>query len=330
MIANITKDDNVLDITYNPSIIKVIESVEEGSAKALLRNFKRIASESKNKQLIGDVTRLEKKIQGYKALDKENLRLKEEKNNIKTELDIEKQKNIYLSVRKPLSEDAEKLIHLINFNLIEVDEKVVALIDTIKNKSLSRAQLLKELSELKFFTEKTRKISEIATRANYKYEAELQWVDIPTYVKEYLSVYNDIKKTENKTSKAVEIDIIENGSKLKKYISPIEIAIFLDNLISNSIKWRDDEKKTSIKVEMRNINPNKLEILFSDNGKGLVAKFMKIPEKIFELGVTETNGTGIGLNSAKKTLEEIGGKIQFIGNNVTALKGACFKIIISK
>ena len=120
------------------------------------------------------------------------------------------------------------------------------------------------------------------------------------------------------------------GAKLKKYISPIEIAILADNLISNAIKWRDDGKKTSIQVDIRNINTDKIEILFSDNGKGVVSKFLKMPGKIFELGVTETKGSGIGLNSAKRTLEEIGGKIDFAGNNVTKFKGACFKIIISK
>lgn len=329
-IANITKDDSILDISYNSDILKIVEDTEQGGAKSLIKNFKRIASETNNEKLLKDAAKLEKKFQGYRALDKENVHLKEEKDIIKSELEIEKQKNIYLSVRKPLSEDAEKLIHSINFNLVEIDEKVIELIDKIKKNNLPKNALLKELSELKFFTEKSRKISEIATRANYKYEAEQQWIDIPTYLKEYLSVYNDIKKTEDKSSKVVEILINDNGAKLKKYISPIEIAILVDNLISNSIKWRDDGKKTSIQVDIRNINPDKIEILFSDNGKGVLSKFLKMPEKIFELGVTETKGSGIGLNSAKRTLEEIGGKIEFVGNNVTKFKGACFKIIISK
>ncbi|MDP1811730.1 MAG: ATP-binding protein [Sediminibacterium sp.] len=329
-IANITKDDTILNITYNSDIIKIVEDTEQGSAKSLIKNFKRIASETKNERLLKDAVKLEKKFEGYRALDKENVRLKEEKDIVKSELEIEKQKNVYLSVRKPLSEDAEKLIHSINFNLVEIDEKVIELIDKIKKNHLPKNALLKELSELKFFTEKSRKISEIATRANYKYEAEQQWIDIPTYLKEYLSVYNDIKKTEDKSSKAVEILINDNGAKLKKYISPIEIAILADNLISNAIKWRDDAKKTSIRVDIRNINPDKIEILFSDNGKGVLSKFLKMPGKIFELGVTETKGSGIGLNSAKRTLEEIGGKIDFVGNNVTKFKGACFKIIISK
>ena len=103
-----------------------------------------------------------------------------------------------------------------------------------------------------------------------------------------------------------------------------------DNLISNSIKWKDSNKKTTIQVDIRNINSDKIEVLFSDNGQGLSSKFDKTPEKIFELGVTQTKGSGIGLNSVRRTLEELGGKIEFNGNNVTQQKGACFKIIFSK
>jgi signal transduction histidine kinase len=329
-IANITKDDSILDITYNSNIVKIVEDTEQSSAKALIKNFKRIASETENETLLKDAAKLEKKFLGYRALDKENVDLHKQKESIQTELEIEKQKNVYLSVRRPLSEDAEKLIHSINFNLAEIDEKVVDMIDRINANHLSKSQLLKELGELKFFTEKSRKISEIATRANYKYDAEQQWIDIPTYLKEYLSIYNDIKKTEDRNNKGVEVIVNDSSSKLKKYISPIEIAILADNLISNSIKWKDSNKKTTIQVDIKNISDDKIEILFSDNGQGLSSKYLKNPDKIFDLGVTQTKGSGIGLNSVKRTLAELGGKIDFHGNNVTDQKGACFKITISK
>ena len=63
---------------------------------------------------------------------------------------------------------------------------VVGLINKLKSKNISKETISKELVELKFFTEKSRKLSEIATRANYKYEAEQQWIDIPTYLKRVL------------------------------------------------------------------------------------------------------------------------------------------------
>ncbi|MES2328158.1 MAG: ATP-binding protein [Bacteroidota bacterium] len=333
LVANIS-DKQTIELKYNRDILNLLTVQGEKSAPKLVQNFKRIAAESNDKKLYKEAEKIEKAISSSlkraTSAEKERDVKVQEKRELANELEIEKQKNIYLSVRKPMSEDAEKLIHSINFNLVEIDEKVIELIAKVKVNNFSKAALLKQLTDLKFFTEKSRKISEIATRANYKYEAEQQWIDIPTYLKEYLSVYNDIRKTEDKSSKIVEISINSNNAKLKKYISPIEIAVLVDNLISNAIKWRDDGKKTSIQVDMRNINPNKLEVLFSDNGKGLLPKFVKIPKKIFELGVTETKGSGIGLNSAQRTMDEIGGKIEFAGNHIGKLKGACFKITINK
>lgn len=329
-IANITGNEAIIDLDYNANIVKLVEDTEQGSAKALIRNFKRIAAESNNSQLLKDAHKLEKKFEGYKSLNKENTRLIDEKTRIQLELEVEKEKNIYLSVRRPMSEDAERLIHSINFNLGEIDEKVIELINKIKSSKLSRETLLKELSDLKFFTEKSRKISEIATRANYKYESEQQWIDIPTYLKEYLSIYNDIKKNEDRSSKKIDIVIKGDATKFKKYISPLDIALLADNLISNSIKWKDEDKKTLIHVDIKTMGNDRLEILFSDNGKGLISKFVKMPKQIFDLGVTATKGSGIGLNSVKKTLEELGGKIDFVGNGATDLKGACFRITINK
>ncbi len=329
-ISNISSDGSITELSYNEKIINLLDAHEEKGANRIIRNFKRIAAESNNKKLYSAANTLEKKFLEYKILNKENLQLQVEKEGIKTELEIEKDKNVYLSVRKPLSADAEKLIHTINFNLVEIDEMVVGLLNKLKAKNISQEIISRELVELKFFTEKSRKLSEIATRANYKYEAEQQWIDIPTYLREYLSIYNDIKKNEDKSSKKVEVVINTTPAKFKKYISPIDIAILCDNLISNAIKWKDDDEKTTIQVDIKSVSSDKLEILFSDNGQGLIKKYLKMPDKIFELGVTETHGAGIALNSVKKTLEELGGSVEFVGNSITNLKGACFKIIITK
>ena len=73
------------------------------------------------------------------------------------------------------------------------------------------------------------------------------------------------------------------------------------------------------------------QISFSDDGKGVAEKFLedeKSKNKIFELGITTTNGgSGIGLNSVREGLKSMNGTIKLIGNNVK-LKGACFEIII--
>lgn len=66
LIANITKDDSIINISYNEDIIKILEDSEQGSAKTLVKNFKRIASETKNIQLLKDAKNLEKNSMGLR------------------------------------------------------------------------------------------------------------------------------------------------------------------------------------------------------------------------------------------------------------------------
>src|SRR5205085_5306599 len=63
LISNIADDKGLLAISYNKDIIKLIDNQEENSAKRLIRNFRRIAVESDDKQLLKDTQRLEKTLQ---------------------------------------------------------------------------------------------------------------------------------------------------------------------------------------------------------------------------------------------------------------------------
>ena len=99
----------------------------------------------------------------------------------------------------------------------------------------------------------------------------------------------------------------------------------MDDLISNSIKAKAENVKiTTFLDEHKN-----LVIHFSDDGIGLADNFLSKPDVIFDLGVTTTDGSGIGLNYVKNTLSKMQGKINFMGNNII-LKGASFELKISK
>ena len=67
---------------------------------------------------------------------------------------------------------------------------------------------------------------------------------------------------------------------------------------------------------------------FSDDGNGVDDAFLNCSEELFSLGVTTTNGSGIGLYSVREMLKKVktaNATITFIGNGII-LKGACFRI----
>ena len=162
------------------------------------------------------------------------------------------------------------------------------------------------------------KISKLITRANFRAESENRIVNVVAYISQYLDIYKDIVSNANiQIEKKFAID-----SFVKK-ISVLDIAVIMDNLISNSQK----AKATKVLIEAGLTEDEKLQLIISDDGDGLDATFENVEDSIFELGVTTTDGSGIGLHVVKTVVEGWQGVVRFMGNGVR-LKGASFEIII--
>ena len=266
---------------------------------------------------------LEKKFEETKELEDDAIRLEEEAKKLQEELELEKEKNTYLKTSsRTLTEDAKGLVHNIKITSRKISSSVDNLYDKILTDSYTKNSLLKSLGAIKFQSEKANKISKIITRSNFKTDRNAQIADVVQYIKQYIEIYSDIYPRNE-----LEFRIVEKGTTLTKKFSVLDMSVVLDDLISNSEK----AGASLIEIEMTNPSKEELRILFSDDGKGVAEKFLedeKSKNKIFELGITTTNGgSGIGLNSVREGLKSMNGTIKLIGNNVK-LKGACFEIII--
>lgn len=242
----------------------------------------------------------------------------EEKLRIEKELELEKEKNTYLRTSaRNLSDDAKGLIHNIKIVSKKISSSVENLYDKIHSNSMTQKDILKALGVIRFQSEKVLKISKIITRANFRTDKTDQIVDVVGYIEQYVSIYRDIYEDTD-----LHFSVNKNDSSLMRKVSVLEIALVLDDLISNSEK----AGAKYFQLDMTNIDDNSLRVIVSDDGKGIDEKFMDNPEKIFELGVTTTNGSGIGLNSVRTALKSMKASISFLGNG-KKLSGAAFEIL---
>lgn len=292
-------------------LIKVVNAFSPSSEKITEINAVKEFVEQKRQELSDKQQELEQ-AQKARAIAEEKAR------KIQEELELEREKNTYLlSSDRSMSEDAKGMVHNIKLIALTLQAKLDNLIEDVRDEDIDKSEILKTLTSMRYQNEKSLKISKLITRANFRADKENRFINVMGYIRQYLSIYKDITGRDNITF------VISGGNiDYSRKISTLDISVILDNLISNSIK----ASATVVAISAQINSNNKLDVTVSDNGEGLSQRFLDNPEKIFELGVTSTDGSGLGLYTIRNILKDMGSTIRFIGNNVK-LKGASFLII---
>jgi signal transduction histidine kinase len=240
------------------------------------------------------------------------------------QLKVEQSKNIYLLSQRRFNDDVEGLIHHISILLGKARSKMDELVKTLRKQGDLTPYLADEITELRLLVEKTTTISKLITRAGFKKDEDKQIINICDYFQQYIGIYKQIYT--NGLVKDIGISFISNGFSINKKVSPLELSIVIDNLIDNAQKFQ--AKNIVFEVVKYNTLTRDVKIWVYDDGIGLATQFLEYPNQIFELGITTTYGSGIGLHFVKnimKNEQNINGSITFVGNNVK-LKGACFEL----
>ena len=315
LLSNISSDSKIKNIRYNDNIADILDVHEERSAKKLLKNFKRIASESNDTDLENKASELEKKLISLQRAkeEAERLRDKEKEESQKREEKLKKTNKYLLSVGKELSTEAIGLVHHISHKLSQTTPQLDSLIRAISRDKFDKKTILKKLSDIKLNTEQVEKISRLVIRSNFDLLVSEEQSDLITYIEEYVSLHQEINELSG-----IEIQIEKELAEFIFLFSKINISIILDDLISNAKK----ANATKAKITFSPGPKNSLQMIFSDNGKGVNKE---IESSMFDIGITSTIGSGVGLFTVRKLMKEMGGNVKFIGNDVV-LSGANFQL----
>lgn len=90
---------------------------------------------------------------------------------------------------------------------------------------------------------------------------------------------------------------------------PVRLRHILDNLISNSVKYRDPSKNEMwVKLELR-VSPRGYEFRVSDNGVGLPPTEQQMFELFYRAAPARAAGLGVGLAVVRLLVEQSGGSL---------------------
>lgn len=293
-------------------LISIINTLSPNNNKlAEIQAVKRMVDEKQN-----EASRKAEELAEAKAAKE---RAEAEAERLRRELELEKEKNTYLlTSERTMSEDAKGMVHSIKLVSMALQANIKSLEDEVLSESLDSENVLKVLSRMRYNNEKSLKISKLITRANFRSDKEAKMINVVNYIKQYLEIYDDV--IDNSGLRFIVEDLT---TEYKRKLSTLDLAVVFDNLISNSSKAHSTEFLITPEVTA----DNRLVLHVSDNGDGLPSCFTDMPEKIFELGVTSTDGSGIGLYTVREVLKTLRGTIVYEGPGIQG-KGASFIITL--
>ena len=142
-------------------------------------------------------------------------------------------------------------------------------------------------------------VTKFASKANFKLDSEKIQTDLAAFIYDYIE---QIARTTG--SARVQISAENSHPGLNIRFNPIDASIVVDNLISNARK----AKASRIKFVLAQEDKSGLTIRVSDNGRGLASGTNR--SRIFEMGYTTTQGSGLGLYHVQQALGEMGGSVE--------------------
>jgi len=320
LINNLVSNDQIEIINYHKELVDIIDE-KSNDFTSTIKNLKQIATASKNTNLLNQIKSAELK---YTALEKAKKEAETASLEARKTAAVESAKaNAALEAQKLVEEKLETEIKRSLFlkSLTEVDvEDVIGLshqvvydatnIKNTVNDALERISLdgeyfngsvaLQILQSISLSNQKILLASQFATRANFRHQSDGITEDMVAFLEDYILVSVD--------PNAFNIDVtvdVDEGIEFRRTFKPLELSILIDNFVSNAQKAKAPHINFKISIK-----DDALNIIVSDDGDGLGSEIDI--SRIFDLGYSGTQGSGIGLYHIKSVLKQLNGSVKLL------------------
>ncbi len=292
LIANLTKSKGIVSFEVSPEIFEIIDKKQEKSTKNTLTKIKKqLESDDYDKDaIVNSISKIEKNIDQLKKSTEEATEEAFDKliknEELESNLETEKKKGAFQG--SLIGTDKERIVglqHQIYHSSSRVSRNLKLLIQHLGPDNID-VKTQKYIKTISLEASKINSIANFVTKANFNLKATEVKMDIVDFIKDYI---NELYLLEHKvidTKMSILISGLENKEFVKEF-RPLEITTIIDNIISNAEK----AEANSLKINFAEQKDN-LVISFEDDGKGIPEKNLV---KLYDLGFTTTNGSGIGL-----------------------------------
>jgi signal transduction histidine kinase len=333
-VASLVGSEDVTVLSYSRRLIDVVEERAEGFQQSL-GALKVIAQRIDDRDLHERIQQAEARFAELKAIETEARRIADEERQAKEEAEerAARAEAEAAKSQEELAEERKRILFLTSLSSIDVDtlnnlhhqitiystslqSEVNGLIERLTKKlPLSNLELITRLESIALSNRRIHAVARFATKANFRLESEYIDEDlalfISSYAQEILPMFAGM---------GLHVSVTTDGKSAKRKFKPIDLSIVVDNLMSNAKK----AGATKLDFSLNQTNRGVLQILATDDGNG-VDKSLLPGSRLFEKGVSKTDGSGLGLYHVRQVLGDMGGTIEVAE---TSASGTTFDIQI--
>lgn len=317
IVSQLAGTEGVELVRFNYDLVRILNE-RSAAFKETLAGLEVLARKADDARLLADISAAAKRFDelqraeasAREAADRERDARREAQRTaaeaqlraeISTErLEEERKRNLFLTSLSGLDrETVEILHHQIVIHAAAINEIINGQFDRLRDGDMPTSDdLFSVLENISFQNRKVLSIARFATKANFRLESEAIDADIAAYIEDY------IREVAPMFSEAgIRIKVSSAAAELERRFKPIEVAILVDNLVSNASR----AEATEINFTLRQPNPRELIVSVDDDGLGFPATLDL--GRIYEKGFTSSTGSGLGLYHVAQILDGMGGSI---------------------
>lgn len=300
-----TKGMQLLD--YNPELVRIVD--EKSSAfESSLKALEVLAQRTGNESLLSSVADAASRFRLLQIAEAEAREAERRAEARATKAESAKaaeiERNQFLVAAASLDEDTIlNLHHQIIVHASDVHINVKRMMGKLRNEaSVRKEEWISFLETISFRNSQILTASRFATKGGYKHQSSEVEADLSIYIQDYIKNVASLWAPQG-----IKVEVDGDDRKIVRSFRPIEVGIVIDNLVSNAEKARATQVCFLLKVPKG--PKTELVITVADDGNGWPQSIDPI-ERIFEKGVTTTDGSGLGLYHIKQVIERLGGTVE--------------------
>ena len=314
LVSRLAATEGVELLEYNPDLVRILDD-KSTAFEASLSALELLADRQGDPLLLRQVKEAKVRIRELQAAEadaREAERRAEQRAEeagrvavaAETKYDQEANRNRFLMAATSLDHDTIlNLHHQIIMHASDVHLGVRRMMGQLRGaRVVQKEEWIDFLERVAFRNSQILTASRFATKGGYRQQSSELVADLGVYVRDYVTTVSTLW-----APRGVKVEVHGAVKQQERRFRPIEVGIVIDNLVSNATK----AGATHVAFGLENGPGPKpeLRITVADDGRGWPDALEPI-ERVFDKGITTTDGSGLGLYHVKRVVEGLRGAIE--------------------